>query len=191
MTMTMTMKPLLLSLLVLFSRFANHVVTADGHCFNSTLAILTAQVLDTRSDSEMKVYEFCPGAVISVGVPTDASFSNFANGDWPLAVIRPNVTIEGNGATLTGGLVQFVTIPFFSSPAAPGLVFQGPFSGVTVKDLAFSGPLFEVQGFANFNLLITGPGDLMLENIVVQDVDLSDADCSRMIFVGPDALPAF
>eukprot|EP00977_Amphora_coffeiformis_P018719 scaffold6655_cov169-Amphora_coffeaeformis.AAC.36 len=136
----------------------------------------------------MKVYEFCPDLTIQIGVPTDTTFSSFAGGDFPLGVILPNVTIEGNGATLVGGVYQFVTLAVFQyeAPAPIGtLTFNKRQDDVTIKNLAFSGPLFQIDGFASSSMTISGPGDILFENIVMSGYDFAPEACSsRPIYIG-------
>jgi hypothetical protein len=145
--------------------------------------------LDQRGDDVRKVYEICPNTTITIGVPTDTTFTSFAGGDFPLGVIRPNVTIEGNGATLVGGLYQLVTLPVFQYPSPAGggvLTFAAPKEDVIFKDLVFTGPLFGGTDFAASSILLSGPGNVKLENILITDFSITGgASCAdRPMYVG-------
>lgn len=100
-------------------------------CYNSTYDVLLAQANDPLPDDQLKEYHFCPDLTIPIGFPTDGTFTNFVNGDFPLGVLRPNVTIHGHGVTLTGGLVKFATLAayFFE-----GQLWQASKDDVTVYD---------------------------------------------------------
>jgi len=114
---------------------------------------------------------------IPIGVPTDASFTNFAFGNFTLAIVRPNVTIECNGCTLSGGYAQLATIrslPSFGLPSvdASGLIVRGVRFTGTIRDLAPS-----VRGTS----LALGVGhDILIENCTFEHLQLT----SKVVTVG-------
>ena len=90
--------------------------------------------------------------------------------------MRPNITIEGNGLTLVGGMYRLVTLPVFEFQ---GFVFGDPKEGIIVKDVTFQGPLEQVgDGFAANSVFLSGPGDVAFSNIVVQVLYFTDEQCA-------------
>jgi hypothetical protein len=160
---------------------------AQEGCFTSTLALLAAQAFDPKGDDERKVYTICDNAVIKIGIPDIAQadpFSNFVDGDFPLAVIRPNVTVQCSGCVLNGGYLQLATVPRFVFPGAPP--FDKGTDNMLVKGFTFTGDLDSFVtptiAFSAQNILIAGAGN----NIVIEDCYFKDINIEgRLVVVGP------
>jgi hypothetical protein len=138
-------------------------------CFTSTFAILAAQLSTAQRD-----FRICPDTTINIGFPTDASFTNFVGGDFPLTIVHDDVTVacgssgkSSNNCTLNGGLYQFVTIA--SNPLVPRKITT---NNLKLKGITFTGSLNRIpsptspSGFVlPASMLVSAPG----KNIVVED----------------------
>jgi hypothetical protein len=160
---------------------------AQEGCFTSTLALLAAQAFDPKGDDERKVYTICDNAVIKIGIPditqTDP-FSNFVEGDFPLAVLRPNVSLQCSGCVINGGYVQLATLPSYTIPGAA--TFDKGTDNMLVKGFTFTGDLDSFVtptiAFSAQNILIAGAGN----NIVIEDCYFKDINIEgRLVVVGP------
>jgi hypothetical protein len=114
----------------------------DGDCFNSTEAILRAQLAVPPQQD----FWICPNTTINIGIPTNAQFTAF-NGDFPLSAIMDNVTIQcghdgssSNNCVLNGGLYQFITTP--NNPFVPNKKIST--HNLKVQGITFTGTLTNV-----------------------------------------------
>ena len=92
--------------------------TFPYECYTSMLDLLTAQIeLDEAYLSENPLI-VCPNTTIAIGVPSNPSRDtwDYISGDYPIQVIRKNVTIQcgldgrrENNCVLSGGLVQVIS----------------------------------------------------------------------------------
>ena len=116
-----------------------YIASADdsSDCYNSTLAILMAQLQGSKD------FILCPHTTIDIGVPANAQFTAFINGDYPLAILGDGVTVQcgydgssTNNCVLNGGFVQLVSIP--NNPFLPTKITS---NDLKVQGLTFSGTL--------------------------------------------------
>ena len=117
-----------------------YIASADDstYCYNSTLAILMAQLTQGSKD-----FILCPNTTIDIGVPANQDFTEFTNGDLPLAILGDGVTVQcgydgssTNNCVLNGGFVQLVSIP--NNPFLPTKITS---NDLKVQGLTFSGTL--------------------------------------------------
>ncbi|CAJ1945812.1 unnamed protein product, partial [Cylindrotheca closterium] len=160
------------------------VVAAQEDCYNTTEALAIAQATDPRSNDVRGVYTLCPGLELTVGFPANEAFTAFSFGGFPLAVLRPNTTIDGNGVVLSGGLIQFATLAAYVFEGTP---FTDPKSGTIIKNIVFDGTgLTPAGGFPSQSMFISAPGDYVVSNITFKNIAYGIGDAqSRPIFVGP------
>jgi len=162
------------------------IAAAQPDCYTSTQELNFAQATDPRSNSERAVYSLCPGVAITVGFPADETFTLFAGGDMPLTVLRPNTTIDGNGAVISGGQFQFATQAVY---VLGGTMFADPKQGTIIKNIVFDGTgLMPVNGLNSYSMYISGPGDYIASNITFKNIGY-DSCGSQPVFVGPNFNP--
>ena len=135
-------------------------------CFNSTSDILMAQLLDPP----VKDIKICAGTTISIGIPVNAEFSEFAGGDAPLTVLHDDVTIQcgENGdpndeCIISGGYIQFATL--VSNPFVPDRNITT--NNLLLKGLTFTGQLTDLPGLVSASVAFAAPGSgMVMENCV-------------------------
>ena len=131
-------------------------------CFNSTTDIILAQLLDPP----VKDIKICAGTTITIGIPSNADFTEFAGGDVPLTVLHDDVTIQcgDNGnpddeCIINGGYVQFVTE--VNNPFAPDRNIST--NNLLLKGLTFTGQLISLPGFlTTSSIAVSAPGSGMV-----------------------------
>lgn len=166
-------------LLATVSLAAFEVVTAaDDDCFTTSLAIVEAQVTGARD------FVICPNTTIEIGVPTDAAYTDFVDGDIPLTVVADDVTIKcgedgksSNNCVLNGGLIQFVTSAVLTQ--APGLILTS--NNLMVQGLTFKGILTTFPGVESVPVTLASPG----KNIVFDDIIFESVRANMMFLLGP------
>ena len=139
------------------------VVEAAGHdlgCYNSTMAIVLAQL----QDPPVKVFTICPGTTIDVGIPIDETFANYDGGDVPLTILHDDVTIQCGGGgdpndncILNGGFIQLVTVP--TNPFLPGQTITT--NNLMLKGLTFTGTLTDLPGLESVAAYFSASGKNM------------------------------
>jgi hypothetical protein len=144
--------------------------------------------VDERGDDQRKVYTICDNTVIDVGFPDPTAsdpFSNFIDGDYPLGVIRPNVTVQCVGCVLNGGFLQMVTVPVYEIPPLPP--FDKGTDGMIIDGITFSGSLPGFAGtFLSNAMLLTSPGkDIVIQNCIFKDLFINGPTIS----IGPSDTP--
>ena len=155
------------------------LVTAE--CFNSTQDILLAQA------GGKKDIVICPGTTITIGVPTDATFSTFAGGDYPLSVLGDDTTIKcgddgssSNNCVLEGGFIQFATTPALAQ--APGLAITT--NNLMVQGLTFKGQLQDLPIGGEASVGLSAPG----MNMVMDDVIFDGISGNAVLFLEKNAI---
>jgi hypothetical protein len=149
-------------------------VHAAGHdlgCYNSTLAIVLAQL----QDPPVKNFQICPQTTIDIGIPIDDTFANFAQGDVPLTVLHDDVTIQCGGGgdpndscVLNGGAYQFVTVG--SNPFLPGQTITT--NNLMLKGLTFTGQLADLPGLSSVAAYFSASGtNMTIENCLFRSLD--------------------
>ena len=131
-------------------------------CFNSTTDIILAQLLDPP----VKDIKICAGTTITIGIPSNADFTEFAGGDIPLTALHDDVTIQcgDNGnpddeCVITGGYVQFVTEA--NNPFVPDRNITT--NNLLLKGLTFTGQLISLPGFLTTSSIgVSTPGSGMV-----------------------------
>jgi hypothetical protein len=157
-----------------FSSALFGLAVAQPGCYTSTAAIILAQALDPRGDDELKDYTICDNAEIVIGVPEDAtledpSLFNFVDGDFPLGIIRPNVSVQCNGCVLKGGYLQVVTYPSYNIPQLTP--FASGTDNLNINGITFTGSVLDVAGDSSQNILLTSPGKgMVIENCTFKDI---------------------
>lgn len=123
MKFTVSASYLLLTICSLSGSTIGAHAAADNDCFNSTFAIIEAQLVNPSSE-----YIVCPNTTISVGFPS-ADFSGFVDGDWPLVPLGPNVTFKcghegksSNNCVLDGSFIHFLSLPDLPQVGKTGIV---------------------------------------------------------------------
>ena len=156
------------------------LVAAD--CFTSTQDMLIAQI--AGGTRELVI---CPDTTIDIGLPTDATFSSFEDGDVPLSAIADDVTIKcgdngssKNNCILNGGFIQFGTTP--SIAQAPGLAITT--NNLKIQGLTFTGQLADLDVAGEAAVGISAPGT----NIILEDVIFEDLISNTILFTSRNAL---
>ena len=142
----------------------------EASCYNSTASILQAQLTDPTT----KVFKICPATTITIGLPTNFEFTEFAGGDIPLTVIYDDVTIQcgengdpADDCRLSGGFIQFVTIP--NNPFVSDRNVST--NNLLLKGLTFTGEMTEVPGLLGGPVYLSAPGTgMVIEDCYFKDL---------------------
>jgi hypothetical protein len=148
--------------------------TAAGfpyECYQSTLDIIEAQL---ESADEPATYIICPNSRIQVGKfrnPAAEDF-RFVNGDYPIIVIKDNVTIQcgidgrhEDNCIIEDGLVQVMTIYDFPRPDGT-MEPSGPSTdNFKLRGITFTGEMDRNDVFRGASVSLSHPG----RNMVFED----------------------
>ena len=154
-------------------------------CFTSTWDILQAQrdrnstSADRGIDEEDEVYTICPNTTIQIGFfrnPAANDYS-FVSGDFPLWIIRPNVTVQcgidgkrENNCTFYGGFIQILVQPRVPTPDG-GFDFFQPIDNLKVQGITFSGQVVDTSPFSGLSVQMSNPGkNIRFENCLWTDM---------------------
>ena len=178
-------------------------------CYTNTFDIFNAQVeaffnktnntlqIEEEENEESYVFRICPNTTIDIGTfrnPVRGDF-NFTNGDFPLLVIRPNVTVQcglngdpSDNCVLDGGLSHLVTQFAHGHPKYGMLSYPEvaeSIDGMTIRGITFRGD-FEPSGpFGGVSIALSHPAlDVKFEDCVWKDI----AATKRLITVGRNYL---
>ena len=168
----------------------------DYPCYTSSFQILLDQLNDVNHVND--TYTLCPNTTIYVGVfaNPEADEFYFVNGDYPIWVVRPNITIQcgidgksANNCTIYDGFLQVTANPIV--PLPPSLIGspEGKVSGdlgelalanrlpalenVTIRGITFSGQIRHAGPFMGMSVLLSQPGDFTLEDCHWKQMSLS------------------
>jgi hypothetical protein len=140
------------------------------NCYNSTRAILNAQL----ANPPVKFFKICPRTTINIGIPANTQFTEFVGGDVPLAAIHDDVTIQcgergdpADRCILSGGYIQLVTGP--TTALVPGRKIST--NNLRVKGLTFTGQLTDLPGLATASVNLGAPGTgMVVQNCVFRNL---------------------
>jgi hypothetical protein len=160
----------------------------DGPCVNSTEAILVAQATVGQTE-----FWICPNTTIDIGIPGDATFTTFVNGDFPLSSLLNDVSVQcgldgksSNNCVLNGGLYQLITTP--ANPFLPNPVTT---NNLKIKGITFSGTVVDIpvgvnKTYFGGSLNIGAPGT----NMVFEDCIFTDLAGGHVMAFQKDDLSA-
>ena len=154
-------------------------------CFTSTWDILQAQrdknatSIDDDTNGEDEVYIICPNTTIEIGAfrnPAANDYS-FVNGDYPLWIIRQNVTVKcgidgklGNNCVFFGGFIQILLQSDVPTPDG-GFSFNQSIDNLKVQGITFSGQVVDTSPFTGLSVQVSNPGkNIRFENCMWTDM---------------------
>jgi len=153
-------------------------------CYRNTIDILEAQISAENAFETELVLIMCPGTRLDVGVYKDPEKDDlrFVDGDYPLVVIRPNVTIQcgldgkqENECVLDGGMVQVSTFENVTLPNGTSLRFNNTVDNMTVRGMTFTGTTVTRHPFNGVSVSLSHPG----KNIRFEDCRWTDMTALR------------
>ena len=147
-------------------------------CFTSTYDLLIAQLDHDPQASDSNPYIICPGTRIPIGTfqnPAKQEY-NFVGGDYPLVIIRENVTIQcgldgsrDNGCFLDGGFIQMLLDGRIPSRNGTIIHFSPTIDNMVIRGVTFTGQMRDSGSFLSNSITMGHPGT----NIRFEDCEWS------------------
>ena len=133
-------------------------------------------------DEDSNTFIICPNTVISIGTAEDpaAENYNFIGGDFPLSIVRENVTIQcgldgsrNNNCVLDGGFIQVLLLGKLVGPDGY-LDYTGSIDHLVIRGLTFTGRITNSGPFPGNSVVVSNSGkDVRFEDCVWRNMSIS------------------
>lgn len=149
-------------------------------CYTSTLDILEGQLFDAE---QSEAYIMCPDTFLKLGTFRSPAIDDyrFVRGDYPLVVVRENVTIQcgldgrhENKCVLDGGFMHVLILQKVPLPDGSTFEFHNPIDNRVIRGFTFTGDPEDIGPFDGLSVSLAHPGrNLRFEDCIWTDLTSS------------------
>lgn len=157
-------------------------------CYKTLRDILLAQISEDSVDAP--TYVICPDTEIKIGTLSNPALDDYRyiNGDYPILVIRENVTIQcgwdgqrSNNCVVNAGFMHVLTLQLVPLPDGSTYTVNRTNDNLLIRGITFTGILLNVEPFPGSSISLSHPGrnmrfeDCLWYNITAQSglIDIS------------------